>query len=142
MRRSTWRFWAVAALAACGARDWKAADARLAAAVADARASGYAPLAGPSNTFGTFRDASVAVWAVQLEAGHDYFLAGACTEGCTQLDFALSGPSGVLLAEDTTAGTTPRLAFVPAVTGSFEVQIRTGACTTDGCRWILQLYGR
>jgi hypothetical protein len=129
-------------LAACGARDWKAVDARLKAAAAEARAAGYSPLAGPTNTFGTFRDSTVTVWTVPLEAGRTVFLAGACTDGCDALDFVVSGPRGDSLASDTSAGATPRLEFTPPTTGPYEVQVRTGACAADACRWLLQLYGR
>lgn len=138
----TWWLGALPALVACGARDWKTADARLHEAVADARAAGYAPLAGPTNTFGTFRDASVTVWSVRLDAGRTVFLAGACTDGCDALDFVISGPRGDSLAADTSAGAIPRLEFTPPVTAPYEVQVRTGECAVDACRWLLQLYGR
>jgi hypothetical protein len=126
----------------CGSAQWREADARLNAAAQSARASGYAPLPGPHNTFGDFASAGTITWRTHLEAQRSYFIAAACSSGCDTLDFSLAEPQGRQLAADTTAGPTPRLMFTTPEEGDYHVTFRFGHCAVERCRWVAQVYAR
>jgi hypothetical protein len=131
-----------ALLAGCGAAEWRDADARLTAAVAAARGQGYAPLAGPHNAFLAFNASGARVMTVQLRKGRPYLVAAACTAGCTTLDFDVTGPGNRTVGADTSAGTTPRLAFTAPVAGPYRISITWGTCRAASCRWVAQVYTR
>ena len=128
---------------ACGREQWREADTKLNEAAQAARDSGFVPLAGPHNTFGTFRDSGSAAWRVHLEAHTPYFIAAACTAGCTDLHFAIREPHGETVATDSAAASAaPRLLFTAAEEGDYQVAIQYGRCTADACRYVAQIYSK
>jgi hypothetical protein len=132
-----------ALISGCGKAAWHDASTRLADADRAARAAGYRPLAGPNSTFGTFISAGSERWRVHLEAHHAYFIAAACTMGCNALDFDVAEPHGAQIAQDTTAGPTPRLELLAPEEGDFVVTVRWGDCgSAEPCRWVAQVYAK
>jgi hypothetical protein len=128
--------------AGCGQAAWREADANLNAAAGAARADGFAPMAGPHNTFGDFTAAGETAWRTHLEAHQAYVLVAACTAGCAALDFTVYEPHGAALGTDTSAAPTPRLAFTAPEEGDYRVVFRFGRCGAARCRWVAQAYRR
>lgn len=130
------------ALAACGSGQWREADARLQRASEPARVAGLAPMPGRNNEFGAFTDTGTVRWTLTLEAGHAYFIAAVCTEGCGGLDLEVSLPDGTLLGRDSSGGTEAALSFQSPSTGDHPVRLMHAGCRGGTCRWASQLYSR
>ena len=145
MKRTTWRLGDLATVllvlsAGCGRAEWREADARLNETAEAARAGGYAPMSGPHNTFGAFRDSGTVTWRVHLEAHQPYFIAAACTGGCADFHFSVREPHGEIVATDTASGVSPRLQFTPPEEGDFQVLVHHGRCNAEQCRFVAQVY--
>jgi hypothetical protein len=130
-------------LVSCGREQWREADMKLNESAQAARDSGFAPMAGPHNTFGTFQDSGSATWRVHLEAHQPYFIAAGCTEGCSDLHFAIREPHGETVATDSAAArSAPRLVFTAAEEGDYQIAIQHGRCAVSECRYVAQIYSK
>jgi hypothetical protein len=78
---------------------------------------------------------------VELDAGTEYYLIGACDEDCTDVDLALYAPSGGKLDEDVETDDFPVVRVKPARSGTYRVRASMASCSAEPCRYGVGVYG-
>lgn len=77
-----------------------------------------------------------------LGGGADYAFIGACDEDCTDMDLALYGPSGDMVAEDTEPDANPVLELRGVRGGEHRVEVRMYTCSSEPCYYAVGLFKR
>lgn len=90
---------------------------------------------------GSLDDAEHEDLTVELEAGAEYYLMGACDEDCSDVDLALYNRSGGLVAEDVEEDDYPVLRLEPARAGTYTIRATMAACSEEPCRYGVGVYG-
>ena len=79
---------------------------------------------------------------VELEAGKQYHIMGACDEDCTDLDLQLSDPAGNAVSTDVEEDDLPVVSVRAARSGIYEVEVGMAACSEEPCRFGLGVFAK
>jgi hypothetical protein len=90
---------------------------------------------------GSLDDAEYEDLTVELEAGTEYYLMGACDEDCSDVDLALYNRSGGLVAQDVEEDDYPVLRLEPTRAGTYTIRATMAACSEEPCRYGVGVYG-
>ncbi|MEW5928137.1 MAG: hypothetical protein AB1941_11680 [Gemmatimonadota bacterium] len=90
---------------------------------------------------GSLDDAESEDLTVELEAGTEYYLVGACDEDCSDVDLALYNRSGGLVGQDVEEDDYPVLHVEPARAGTYTIRATMAACSEEPCRYGVGVYG-
>ena len=80
--------------------------------------------------------------AVVLLEGFDYMVVGYCDRACTNLDLAISDPSGAEIQADRLPDAEPILTVTAESSGSHLIRADMGACSSAGCDIAVAVFGR
>jgi hypothetical protein len=94
---------------------------------------GYSKDRGTSDWVGALRSGQPQYWEVQLARGASYQIVGVCDQDCKDVDMEVYDSSGNSVGSDTLADDYPRVAFVPATSGTYSVKIWLHQCSTEPC---------
>jgi hypothetical protein len=127
---------AALALAATGASADSAADqvkAKLDSGMSPHAARGYARERGATDLSASLRLDSAFLWPIELRAGVNYRVYGACDDDCTDVDMEIYGTDGALIERDIARDATPFVQVTPAAAGRFYVRIWLSDCSSEPC---------
>lgn len=98
------------------------------------------------SVFGVFQTGGLAQGAasthtVNLTGGMRYAIIGVCDNDCTDVDLALTGPSGESIASDYRLDDHPTLRFTAPSTGTYNLRVSMATCRQAPCYYGVQLYG-
>lgn len=79
---------------------------------------------------------------VDLEAGKEYQLVGACDNDCSDLDFVLFDGNGRQLDSDVLDDDVPIVSVTVTQSGSFTLQVMMVTCTNEPCRYGVGVFGK
>ncbi len=79
--------------------------------------------------------------SLQLEAGVEYYIIGACDADCSDVDLALYDRSGAMIDRDIEEDDVPVLRVKPARSGTYRVEATMAACSSEPCRYGVGVYG-
>jgi hypothetical protein len=79
---------------------------------------------------------------LQLRAGVDYVIAGACDRDCSDLDFTLYDENGNYIDSDTGSDDFPIVEVTPQWTGPFTLKVHMYQCSVNPCHWGVGVYRR
>lgn len=101
---------------------------------------------GGYNVLGVFQTGGLAQGAagshtVNLTAGMRYAIIGVCDQDCSDVDLALTSPSGASVASDYALDDHPTLRFVAPMTGTYALRVSMATCRVAPCYYGVQLYG-
>lgn len=78
---------------------------------------------------------------VQLDAGTEYYIIGACDNDCSDVDLQLRTRSGSVITQDIAADDYPVLRVTPARGGTYLVRATMAECSAEPCRFGIGVYG-
>lgn len=70
---------------------------------------------------------------LELEAGREYLISGACDEDCDDLDLVLRAEEGDVLVQDDEVDDVPIITFTPAASGRYLLGVGMIDCETELC---------
>lgn len=79
---------------------------------------------------------------IELEAGKEYHIMGACDEDCTDLDLQLSDPAGNAVSTDVEEDDLPVVSVRAPRSGTYEVEVGMAACSAEPCRFGLGVFAK
>lgn len=109
------------------ARSYLEAGMERHAALGYQRERGIADLAAP------LRLNSPRLWEINLRAGINYRVYGACDNDCTDLDMEIYGNDGELADRDAASDDTPYVQITPARSGRHYVRLWVYSCQNEPC---------
>ena len=90
---------------------------------------------------GSLNDGQAERLTVQLDAGTEYLIIGACDNDCSDLDLELYNRTGGMIAQDIQADDIPVLRVEPSRSGSYQVRAIMAECSREPCRYGVGVYG-
>lgn len=82
------------------------------------------------------------LFSVELDAGVNYVMLGACDVDCTDLDFQLLRPDGTPTGRVTGSGGRPVLQIEPTQGGRYQLKATMRQCNIQPCEWGVRVYRR
>lgn len=79
---------------------------------------------------------------LELDAGTEYYIAGACDQDCTDLDMTLMDPSGRQVDIDVQDDDFPIVHVAPARAGTYRAVVSMATCSEAPCRFGVGIYGK
>lgn len=73
------------------------------------------------------------IWPVNLRAGENYRIYGACDDDCTDLDMEVYGRDGALVDRDIAVDDTPFVQITPERSGTHYVRLWVFTCAVEPC---------
>lgn len=101
--------------------------------------SGFALTHSPF--IGSLDDDETERLTVELQAGTEYYIIGACDTDCSDLDLRLFNRSGGKIDEDIEDDDYPVMHVTPARSGSYRVDATMATCSAEPCRYGVGVYG-
>jgi hypothetical protein len=116
-------------------------DTYLARLAATYRERGYGRTVA-RGVYGALRDDETGSHTMDVVAGNEYALMGACDNDCTDLDLKIYDQDNTLLMQDVAVDDTPVLRFTANSSGSYRVVVIMAACNRSPCYYGIQLMAR
>ena len=116
-------------------------DGYLSRLAGNARNQGYTRVvSGP--LYGRLSDHATASHEMDLIAGSDYALLGACDNDCSNLDLRLHDSAGTMQGEDVESDDTPVVTFTAPSSGRYRIDVIMASCSRNPCFYGIQLVAR
>jgi hypothetical protein len=80
--------------------------------------------------------------SVQLRAGQEYEIIGACDNDCQDLDLVLYDDNGNTVDSDLATDDFPIVSVTPRRNGRFRIHVSMANCTAEPCRFGVGIYAR
>lgn len=96
-------------------------------------ALGYSAVRGQNDLIVPLSLESPHLWEINLRAGVNYRVYGACDNDCSDLDMEIYGPDGSLVDRDVATNDTPYVQVTPERNGSYYVRAWVFACSSEPC---------
>jgi hypothetical protein len=90
---------------------------------------------------GSLASSQSETFEIDMEAGFNYVLAGACDENCNDLDLEVRTPDGVTIASDYEPNDQPAVRVTPGA-GRFVVSTSMYECAAAPCNYNVAVYRR
>lgn len=89
--------------------------------------------------FGSLDDDEKSSHEMTVVAGVDYVLFGACDNDCTDVDLIVYDQNNRLVKRDILADDKPVVMFTAARSAKYRIEVVMAVCSTEPCRYGLQL---
>lgn len=89
--------------------------------------------------FGSLDDDGKSSHNMTVVAGVEYVLFGACDNDCTDVDLIVYDAGGRVVKRDILADDKPVVQFSAARSGTYRIEVVMAVCSTEPCRYGLQL---
>jgi hypothetical protein len=91
---------------------------------------------------GSLNDDSRELVTVQLDAGRQYYLMGACDTDCDDMDLLLFDPAGAQVSSDLLTDDFPIVNTAVERAGRYRVEVRMPSCSAQPCRYGLGVFAK
>jgi S1-C subfamily serine protease len=92
--------------------------------------------------FGAVDRGTAQAVSLDLSAGNDYWIYGACDTDCKDLDLALMGPNGQTVARDTLEDDQPIIEVKGPASGNYRLVVTMADCTAAPCRYGVRVFSK
>lgn len=103
-----------------------------------AEKQGFARVVG-GPVFGSLNDDAKSSHEMTVVGGVDYVLFGACDNDCTDVDLIVYDQNGRMVKRDILADDKPVVMFTAARSAKYRIEVVMAVCSTEPCRYGLQL---
>jgi hypothetical protein len=116
-------------------------DTYLAREATAARNNGFTRAVAPP-VHGVLDNLAKTTHDMDVIAGNQYILFGACDNDCTDLDLRIYNPDGTVLAQDIATDDIPTLIFQPTMSARYRIEVIMAHCNRNPCFYGVQLMAK